>query len=445
MFYYAYINANNIVVQIVSLPSAINVAGYIPIESADQTLVGKYYNASTGMFEEVTAFYYAQLNEKGIVTAVFEMPSEVNDASLIRVQTLDQDLVGKYYVRENGTFIEPPISVIAELSTTEINHGEAWLDDVLDAKADKAEVYTKEMADAKFALKNDGGGSGATGTSGADGASAFEIAVSNGFEGTQAEWLASLKGEKGDKGDKGDAGERGATGEKGDTGAQGVQGEKGDKGDKGDAFTYADFTAAQLAALKGDKGDKGEKGETGAQGVQGAKGDKGDKGDTGARGATGATGPQGPAGADGKDFDGVLSGNILRVNGQQAIFDSGTMVTLATNNRETMIAGSKIYSKVAISVSSDKRLKEAVKVADVKKLADMVNKIKVVNYKYIDSDVEHVGVIAQELLKTAPEAALFVGKDDKGFYTVSMTELVFPLIAAVQALSERVEVLEKTK
>ena len=144
MFYYAYINQNNIVTQIVALPSAINVAGYIPIESDDQTLIGKYYNASTGLFEEVTAFYYAQLNEKGIVTAVFEMPSEVNDDSLIRVQTLDQDLVGKYYVRENGTFIEPPISVIAELSTTEINHGEAWLDDVLDDKADKAEILNNK-------------------------------------------------------------------------------------------------------------------------------------------------------------------------------------------------------------------------------------------------------------------------------------------------------------
>ena len=194
MFYYAYINANNIVVQIVSLPTAINVAGYIAIDSADQTLVGKYYNASTGLFEEVTAFYYAQLDEKGIVTAVFEMPSEVTDASLIRVQTLDQDLVGKYYDRENGIFIEPPISILAELSTAEINHGEAWLDVVLDGKAEKDDVYTKEMADAKFALKNDGSGTGATGTTGADGASAFEIAVANGFEGTEAEWLASLKG-----------------------------------------------------------------------------------------------------------------------------------------------------------------------------------------------------------------------------------------------------------
>ena len=33
--------------------------------------------------------------------------------------------------------------------------------------------------------------------------SAYGIAVKNGFEGTEAEWLASLKGEKGDKGDTG--------------------------------------------------------------------------------------------------------------------------------------------------------------------------------------------------------------------------------------------------
>jgi hypothetical protein len=41
---------------------------------------------------------------------------------------------------------------------------------------------------------------------------AYAIAVLNGFEGTQEEWLASLKGEKGDRGDKGDKGERGEDG-----------------------------------------------------------------------------------------------------------------------------------------------------------------------------------------------------------------------------------------
>lgn len=96
------------------------------------------------------------------------------------------------------------------------------------------------------------------GAAGEDGKSAYEIAVENGFEGTEEEWLASLKGqdgedgkdgadgEKGDKGDKGDAGEKGEQGDKGDKGDPGEKGEQGDKGDKGD---------------KGDPGEKGEQGE----------------------------------------------------------------------------------------------------------------------------------------------------------------------------------------
>lgn len=50
------------------------------------------------------------------------------------------------------------------------------------------------------------------------GKSAYEIAVANGFIGTEEEWLASLKGEKGDKGDQGERGEQGVQGERGETG-----------------------------------------------------------------------------------------------------------------------------------------------------------------------------------------------------------------------------------
>lgn len=76
-----------------------------------------------------------------------------------------------------------------------------------------------------------------------DGQSAYALAVQLGYTGSEAAWIASLKGAKGDKGDTGAQGPRGATGA---TGPQGPQG------------------------------------PTGA---------------TGTRGATGATGPQGPAGA----------------------------------------------------------------------------------------------------------------------------------------------------
>ena len=66
------------------------------------------------------------------------------------------------------------------------------------------------------------------GGSGGSGASAYDIAIENGFEGTEAEWLESLKGSdgtdgaKGDKGDKGDTGATGEKGDKGDAGADGV-------------------------------------------------------------------------------------------------------------------------------------------------------------------------------------------------------------------------------
>ncbi|ATL89412.1 collagen-like triple helix repeat-containing protein [Faecalibacterium prausnitzii] len=76
-----------------------------------------------------------------------------------------------------------------------------------------------------------------------DGQSAYALAVQLGYTGSEAAWIASLKGAKGDKGD---------------TGAQGP---------------------------KGATGPQGPQGPTGPQGA------------TGARGPTGATGPQGPAGA----------------------------------------------------------------------------------------------------------------------------------------------------
>lgn len=106
---------------------------------------------------------------------------------------------------------------------------------------------------------------------GKDGKSAYEIALSEGFEGSEAEWLASLKGEKGDKGDKGEKGDKGDIGLTGPQGPQGIQGEQGIKGETG---------SQGIQGPKGDKGDKGEKGDTGAQGIQGIQGERGPKGES---------------------------------------------------------------------------------------------------------------------------------------------------------------------
>lgn len=60
-------------------------------------------------------------------------------------------------------------------------------------------------------LKGDKGDTGDTGASGAAGLSAYEVAVSDGFVGTEAAWLASLVGPQGEQGIQGEQGPAGAT------------------------------------------------------------------------------------------------------------------------------------------------------------------------------------------------------------------------------------------
>lgn len=114
-----------------------------------------------------------------------------------------------------------------------------------------------------------------SGAQGIQGLSAYQVAVQHGFEGTEAEWLISLKGEKGEtgpKGDKGNTGEKGDTGERGPQGLQGERGLQGVQGEKGEQ------------GIQGPVGPKGEQGEQGIQGIQGPQGEpgpQGPKGDTG--------------------------------------------------------------------------------------------------------------------------------------------------------------------
>lgn len=114
-----------------------------------------------------------------------------------------------------------------------------------------------------------------SGAQGIQGLSAYQVAVQHGFEGTEAEWLISLKGEKGEtgpKGDKGNTGEKGDTGERGPQGLQGERGLQGIQGEKGEQ------------GIQGPVGPKGEQGEQGIQGIQGPQGEpgpQGPKGDTG--------------------------------------------------------------------------------------------------------------------------------------------------------------------
>ena len=134
---------------------------------------------------------------------------------------------------------------------------------------------------------------GANGEKGTDGKSAYQIAVEQGYQGSESDWLSSLKGDKG---------------EKGNTGAKGNPGQNGAEGKSAYAIAvehgYENSEDEWLLSLKGEKGDtgeRGEKGETGQQGEQGPKGEKGDPGDRGLQGIPGEKGEKGDTGVAGKD------------------------------------------------------------------------------------------------------------------------------------------------
>lgn len=114
-----------------------------------------------------------------------------------------------------------------------------------------AKKYTKESLAGAGALKGEKGDPftyddftpeqllALKGENGIDGKSAYQLAVEKGFVGTEAEWVASLKGEIGPIGPQGKIGPQGIQGETGATGPQGIQGPKGDNYQ----ITEADYAA----------------------------------------------------------------------------------------------------------------------------------------------------------------------------------------------------------
>lgn len=166
---------------------------------------------------------------------------------------------------------------------------------------------------------------GEKGDKGDPGDSAYEV-WKKATGGSLEEFLAYIKGQKGEQGAKGETGEKGEQGSQGD---QGLKGEQGDTGksayqiwlDNGHQGTEQEFLeslkngpkgedgkdgksayqvwldkgnvgdeVAFLASLKGDKGDPGKDGEKGADGQKGEQGQKGDAGEKGSDGQPGQDG-----------------------------------------------------------------------------------------------------------------------------------------------------------
>lgn len=112
------------------------------------------------------------------------------------------------------------------------------------------------------------------------GKSAYEIALDNGFVGTEEEWLESLKGEPGTPGRDGSPGKDGAPGKDGSPGKDGAPGAPGkdgahvvaidEMGGNDEQTTYrmrfSDGSGYNFDVYHGEKGEKGEKGDPGDRG-----------------------------------------------------------------------------------------------------------------------------------------------------------------------------------
>ena len=98
----------------------------------------------------------------------------------------------------------------------------------------------------------------AEGVPGPAGDSAYEVAVDNGFVGTESQWLASLKGDKGDKGDQGLQGIQGNPGTPGTNGTNGADGDSAYQVAVNNGFVGSE--AAWLASLEGPEGPPGADG-----------------------------------------------------------------------------------------------------------------------------------------------------------------------------------------
>ena len=173
---------------------------------------------------------------------------------------------------------------------------------------------------------------------------------------------------------------------------------------------------------------------------------------------------------------------VLRVNGQQSFyFQTSTMSqTVGTNNATggtTICCGSSadvavnganlktpnclpkanntyycgnanfrwkgIYSAAAVNVSSDERLKENIVKLHADEAVDFINSVDVCSFNYIGDSAEQIGVMAQDILLKAPNLAkALVTQDENGYYGVKTSDLVFPLIIAVQELTKQVKELK---
>lgn len=272
-----------------------------------------------------------------------EVPNAVKDAkqavkdSKEVLQNPPKIVDGNWYIYDyvNDTYQDSGINAVGDAFTIvktypsiqameddynnpEVKTGQFVMIDTGDVENEEdSRLYLKGDTEWKFI-------SDLSGAQGIQGLSAYQVAVQHGFEGTEAEWLISLKGEKGEPGPQGPKGDTGSgLNIKGELDSESQLPQEGVSGDawliSGNLYVYVGENGnvvsnpkwSNVGSIQGPAGPTGPKGE---QGEQGEQGEPGPKGEPGANGAPGVQGPKGDPGEKGEKGDPGSDASVTKQN-----------------------------------------------------------------------------------------------------------------------------------
>ena len=239
------------------------------------------YNVVLGT-EGTTCLLPAELHPGTVKMSLFGYDAESDTTLRATTVPVTLHIRPSGFVEDGATPIPPTPDLYTQL-LKKLDEKAAGLQNGKDGFSPKVKTEQMESGVVITIVDADGETSATlhNGANGEKGSSAYQIAVEQGYQGSESDWLSSLKGDKG---------------EKGNTGAKGNPGQDGAEGKSAYAIAvehgYENSEDEWLLSLKGEKGDTGERGE---------KGEKGDPGDRGLQGVPGEKGEKGDAGVAGKD------------------------------------------------------------------------------------------------------------------------------------------------
>ena len=239
------------------------------------------YNVVLGT-EGTTCLLPAELHPGAVKMSLFGYDAESDTTVRATTVPVTLHIRPSGFVADGDTSIPPTLDLYTQL-LKKLDEKAAGLQNGKDGFSPKVKAEQMKSGVVITIVDADGETSATlhNGANGEKGSSAYQIAVEQGYQGSESDWLSSLKGDKG---------------EKGNTGAKGNPGQDGADGKSAYAIAvehgYENSEDEWLLSLKGEKGDTGERGE---------KGEKGDPGNRGLQGVPGEKGEKGDAGVAGKD------------------------------------------------------------------------------------------------------------------------------------------------